>query len=70
MPRRSLLRALPPALRHRNYQLFLGGQFLSQCGTWIQSVARAWLVLQLTNSAFTVGLVTAIGSLPILLFTL
>jgi MFS family permease len=33
-------------------------------------VARAWLVLQLTNSAFTVGLVTALGSLPILLFTL
>jgi MFS family permease len=70
VPRRSLLRALPPALRHRNFRLFLGGQFLSQCGTWIQSVARAWLVLQLTNSAFTVGLVTALGSLPILLFTL
>jgi MFS family permease len=33
-------------------------------------VARAWLVLQLTDSAFTVGLVTALGSLPILLFTL
>jgi len=48
---------LPPALRHRNFRLFLGGQFLSQCGTWIQSVARAWLVLQLTDSAFTVGLV-------------
>jgi len=61
---------LPPALRHRNFRLFLGGQFLSQCGTWIQSVARAWLVLQLTDSAFTVGLVTALGSLPILLFTL
>jgi MFS family permease len=70
VPRRSLLRALPPALRHRNYQLFLGGQFLSQCGTWIQSVTRAWLGLQLTNSAFPVGLVTALGSLPILLFTL
>jgi MFS family permease len=70
VPRRSLLRALPPALRHRNFRLFLGGQFLSQCGTWIQSVARAWLVLQLTDSAFTVGLVTALGSLPILLFTL
>jgi len=61
---------LPPALRHRNFRLFLGGQFLSQCGTWIQVVARGWLVLQLTDSAFTVGLVTALGSLPILLFTL
>jgi MFS family permease len=70
VPRASFLHSLPPALRHRNFRLFLGGQFLSQCGTWIQTVARAWLVLQLTDSAFTVGLVTAMGSLPILLFTL
>jgi MFS family permease len=58
------------ALRHRNFRLFLFGQFVSQCGTWMQSVARGWLVLQLTNSAFAVGLVTTLGSLPILLFTL
>jgi MFS family permease len=43
---------------------------VSQCGTWVQTVARGWLVLQLTDSAFAVGLVTALGSLPILLFTL
>lgn len=43
---------------------------MSQCGTWVQTVARGWLVLQLTDSAFAVGLVTALGSLPILLFTL
>jgi MFS family permease len=36
----------------------------------MQSVARGWLVLQLSNSAFAVGLVTTLGSLPILLFTL
>ncbi|MGH7629874.1 MAG: MFS transporter [Gemmatimonadales bacterium] len=58
------------ALRHRNFRLFLAGQFLSLCGTWIQQVAHGWLVLELTNSAFAVGLVTALGSLPILLFTL
>ena len=43
---------------------------MSLCGTWIQTVAQGWLVLQLTNSAFLVGLVTTLGSLPILLFTL
>ena len=58
------------ALRHRNFRLFIIGQFISLCGTWIQKVAQGWLVLQLTDSAFAVGLVTALGSLPILLFTL
>jgi MFS family permease len=58
------------ATRHRDFRLFLVGQFISLCGTWIQTVAQGWLVLQLTNSAFAVGLVTALGSLPILLLTL
>ena len=58
------------SLRHRNFRLFLGGQFLSLCGAWMQTVAHGWLVLTLTNSAFAVGLVTTLGSLPILLFTL
>jgi MFS family permease len=43
---------------------------VSLCGTWLQAVASGWLVFQLTNSPFAVGLVTALGSLPILLFTL
>ena len=58
------------ALRHRDFRLFIIGQFISLCGTWIQTVAQGWLVLQLTDSAFQVGLVTALGTLPILLFTL
>jgi MFS family permease len=58
------------ATRHRDFRLFLTGQFISLCGTWIQTVATGWLVLQLTNSAFSVGLVTALGALPILLLTL
>ncbi len=58
------------ALRHRNFRLFLLGQFVSLCGSWIQVIAQGWLVLQLTDSAFAVGLVTTLGSLPILLFTL
>jgi MFS family permease len=64
------LRTVFAALKHRNFRLFITGQFISLCGTWIQVIARGWLVLQLTNSPFAVGLVTALGSLPILLFTL
>jgi MFS family permease len=41
---------------HRNYRLYFFGQFLSQIGTWLQSAAMAWLVLQLTHSAIAVGL--------------
>jgi MFS family permease len=66
VPRLSFL----SATRNRDFRLFLIGQFISLCGTWIQTVAQGWLVLQLTNSAFAVGLVTALGSLPILLLTL
>jgi len=58
------------ALTHRNFQLFLGGQLVSLTGTWMQSVAQAWLVLTLTNSAFSVGLVSALGSVPVLLLSL
>jgi MFS family permease len=66
----ATLRSVFAALRHRNFRLFLTGQFISLCGTWMQTIAQGWLVLQLTDSAFAVGLVTALGSLPILLFSL
>ncbi len=70
MPTTASFRSVFAATRHRDFRLFLVGQFVSLCGTWIQTVAQGWLVLQLTNSAFAVGLVTTMGSLPILLFTL
>ena len=66
----SSLRSVFAALRHRNFRLFLTGQFISLCGTWMQTIAQGWLVLHLTDSAFLVGLVTALGSLPVLLFSL
>ena len=65
-------RAAPPrrrvlgALRHRNYRLFFGAQTISTVGTWMQSIAQPWLVLQLTHSAFLVGLVLAVQTLPVL----
>src|ERR1700704_7002985 len=44
------------ALSHRNYRVFWIGAFLSNVGTWMQAVAQGWLMLQLTNSAFWLGL--------------
>ena len=57
-------------LRHRNFRLFLIGQTLSLIGTWMQTMAQGWLALELTNSAFYVGLVATASSVPILLFTM
>jgi hypothetical protein len=62
---RSLSRGFA-ALRHRNYKLFWWGQLISLIGTWMQSTAQAWLVLQLTGSAADLGIVTALQSLPVL----
>jgi MFS family permease len=56
--------------RHRNYRLFFVGQLVSLIGTWMQSVAQAWLVLQLTGDPFLLGLVTAAQFLPVMVFGL
>jgi MFS family permease len=63
----------PPAvraLRNRNFRLFWSGNFLSNIGTWMENVARGWLVLLLTNSPFWLGFVGFAGSIPFLFFTL
>ena len=52
------------ALRHRNFRLFLGGQFLSLIGTWMQSVALGWLVYRLSRSPFLLGLSGFLGQIP------
>jgi MFS family permease len=57
------------ALRHRNFRLFYTGQMISLTGSWMQSVAFSWLVLVLTNSSFYLGLVGALQTLPVLLFS-
>lgn len=65
----KLLKAFP-AFASYNYRLYFSGQLISLIGTWLQSVAQGWLVLQLTHSALWVGTVAALGSLPVLIFTL
>jgi len=56
------------ALRHRNYRLFFCGQIISLIGTWMQSIAQAWLVYRLTKSSLLLGLVGFAGQIPVLLF--
>lgn len=56
------------ALSTRNYRLFFGGQLVSVTGSWLQSTAQAWLILQLTHSAFMLGLLVMAQFLPNLLF--
>jgi MFS family permease len=58
------------ALAHRNYRLFWAGAFLSNAGTWMQSVAQAWLVLQLTNSGTWLGVDNFMATSPGLILTL
>ncbi|MFA7175444.1 MAG: MFS transporter, partial [Kiritimatiellia bacterium] len=58
------------ALQHRDYRLYFGGQLISQCGTWMQTIGQSWLVLQLTDSPLKLGLVTALQWLPTLLLSL
>src|SRR5262244_2161855 len=57
------------ALRHRDFRLFWVGQLISQIGTWMQSVAQAWLVLELTHSPLQLGLVSALQFIPVLLLS-
>ena len=58
------------ALRHRNYRLFFGGQLVSLVGTWMQTVAQGWLVLELTHQAWVLGLVAAAQFTPVLILGL
>ena len=59
-----------PAFHSRNYQLYFFGQLVSMIGTWLQIVAEGWLVYQLTQSAFYVGLDAAAATVPSLFLSL
>jgi len=58
------------ALRHRNFRLFWTGQIISLTGTWMHQAAQGWLVYDLTNSPFFLGLAGTAASAPILMFTI
>jgi MFS family permease len=63
------LRGTFESLHIRNFRLFFVGQLISQCGTWMQTIALGWLVLHLShNSGFAIGLAIALQFIPTLLF--
>ena len=62
------LRALE-ALRYREFRLLWYGQVFTSMATWMDSVARGWLIYELTNSSFQLGLVRGVQAIPILLLS-
>jgi MFS family permease len=55
------------ALRHRNFQLFFSGQFISLIGTWMDNIAEAWLVYRLTGSSLKLGAIGFASQIPVFL---
>ena len=58
------------SLANYNYRIYWSAQVVSVTGTWMQRIAQAWLVLQLTNSPFALGTIATVQFLPVLLFSL
>jgi len=58
------------ALKNRNFILFWSGAFVSNIGSWIQSIALSWLVWEITQSAFALGAVNFASTVPILALSL
>lgn len=58
------------AFRHRNYRIFFAGQAVSLVGTWMQQVAQAWLVLELTGDPIWLGVVAAAQFIPVMVLGL
>jgi MFS family permease len=56
--------------RHRNYRLFFTGQLISVAGTWMQNIALAWLVIELSSSPLALGALAFCRFLPFFLFSL
>ena len=65
-PERPTLPAPLRAFASRDFRLFFAGQLVSLVGTWMQSVAQSWLVLELTNSPFLLGLIGTLQFAPVL----
>mgnify|MGYP001614465682 CR=1 FL=1 len=55
------------SMKHRNFQLYFGGQLISVAGTWMQIIAQGWIVYQLSHSELTLGIVGFASAIPALL---
>ena len=58
------------AFRYRDFRILWFGACTSGVGTWMQKLAQSWLVLQISNSPFLLGLDAFLGEIPIFLFSL
>ncbi len=56
------------ALRHRNFRLYLSGQFVSLIGTWMQQLATSWMVYRMTSSPLWLGISAFSSTIPSFLF--
>jgi MFS family permease len=64
---RALGRDTFRSLEQRNFRLYCFGQVVSASGTWMQTIAQAWLILRITHSGLMLGITTALQFLPMLL---
>ncbi len=67
MSARRLTGSTFAALSVRNFRLYFIGQLISVSGTWMQSVAQGWLILQMTGSSVGLGVAVALQYVPMLL---
>src|SRR4051812_8755907 len=58
------------ALRYRDFRLLWFGAAIAHTGNWMQQVAQGWLIYELTESAFLVGLNGLLRTIPFLLMSL
>ena len=69
IPPRSSADSTFSALRHRNFQLYFGGQLISNIGTWMQIIAQGWVVYQIGHSELILGLVAFASAIPVLMIS-
>jgi predicted MFS family arabinose efflux permease len=70
LPQRGRLSRTFSALRYRDFRLLWIGAFLSTTGTWMQTIAQGWLVLEMTNSPFLLGVDGFLATGPMIIFSL
>jgi predicted MFS family arabinose efflux permease len=70
LPQHGRLSRTFSALRYRDFRLLWIGAFLSTTGTWMQTIAQGWLVLEMTNSPFLLGVDGFLATGPMIVFSL
>jgi predicted MFS family arabinose efflux permease len=66
----KVLQRVFKAFHYRDFRLMFIGACISSIGTWMQNLAQAWLVLDLTRSPFYLGLDAFLAGIPVFLFSI